>query len=148
MQSCGPSSAAIAAFCTIDAGFEVDWLCSLLSCAITGAGPSAWLDRALQGRLGGSRNPSDLDPRTLELRLGDDHAVCLEGERLDSDARALGGEHAVPVRIAQVDAVDAEVQEPADVDGPDTQVALDGVARFVGDIAPQVLGTPPGVQPD
>ena len=44
-QSCGPVSAAIAAFCTIDVGFEVLWLCSFCMAAITGAGPSAYPSR-------------------------------------------------------------------------------------------------------
>ena len=39
-DSCGPRNASTAAFCAIDVGFEVLWLCSLLIAAITAAGPS------------------------------------------------------------------------------------------------------------
>ena len=41
-HSCGPFNAATAAFCTIDVGFEVDWLCSLAIALTTGAGASAY----------------------------------------------------------------------------------------------------------
>src|SRR5271155_5403184 len=37
---CELFSAATAAFCTIDVGFEVDWLCSFCTAPTTGAGPS------------------------------------------------------------------------------------------------------------
>ena len=41
-ESCGPRSASTAAFCAIEVGFEVVWLCSLVMAAsITGAGASA-----------------------------------------------------------------------------------------------------------
>ena len=38
---CGPFNAATAAFCTMEVGFEVDWLCSFCMAAITAAGASA-----------------------------------------------------------------------------------------------------------
>ena len=40
-QSCGPLSAATAAFCVIDETFEVEWLWSALQALISGAGASA-----------------------------------------------------------------------------------------------------------
>ena len=40
-HSCGPFSAATAAFCTIEVGFDVDWLCSFCIALITAAGASA-----------------------------------------------------------------------------------------------------------
>ena len=40
-HSCGPFSAATAAFCTIEVGFDVDWLCSFAIALTTAAGASA-----------------------------------------------------------------------------------------------------------
>ena len=52
------------------------------------------------------------------------------------------------VGIAQVHAVHADVQEAADVDGADAQIALDRIAGFVRDVPAQLSGTPAGMQPD
>ena len=38
-DSCGPRRASTAAFCAIEVGFDVLWLCSLLIDAMTAAGP-------------------------------------------------------------------------------------------------------------
>ncbi len=114
----------------------------------------ARLDRPLEGRLrrpgrlGRPRHLGDLDPGLFQLGLGDDDPVRLERERLQPHAGALGGEDAMAVRIPQIEVVDADAQEAADVDGLDPQIALDGVARLVGDVVPELFGTPPGVQPD
>ena len=108
----------------------------------------ARLDRALQGRLPGTGNLRDLDPGSLELRLGDDHPVRLQGQWLQPDAGAVGVEHAMPVGIAQVHAVHADLQEPADVDGADAQVALDCSTGLVRDVLSELCGTPSGMQPD
>src|SRR3979411_1177891 len=42
---CELFSAATAAFCTIDVGFEVDWLCNFCTALTTGAGPSVYPSR-------------------------------------------------------------------------------------------------------
>src|SRR6266446_5547713 len=113
-----------------------------------GLGRLARLDCALERGLGGPADLRNLDPGLLQPGLGDDDPVRLERQRLDPDARALRAEHAVALRVAQVHAVHADAEEAADVDGADPQVSLDGVARLVGDVAPQLLGAPAGVQPD
>ena len=41
MESCGPVKASIAAFCEIDVGLEVVWLCSFIIASISGLGASA-----------------------------------------------------------------------------------------------------------
>src|SRR5512146_56073 len=41
-HSCGTLRAATAAFCTIEVGFEVDWLCSLAMALVTAAGDIAY----------------------------------------------------------------------------------------------------------
>ena len=113
----------------------------------------ARLDRALQGGFPGPRLPGtgdlcDLDPGPLQLRLSDHHPVRLQGQWLQPDAGAVGAEHAMPVGIAQVHAVHADVQEPTDVNGADAQIALDRIARFIGHVPPQLSGTAAGMQPD
>ena len=37
-ESCGPRSASTAAFCAIEVGFEVEWLCSLVMAVTIGVG--------------------------------------------------------------------------------------------------------------
>ena len=108
----------------------------------------ARLDRALQGGFPRTGDLRDLDPGSLELRLGDDHPVRLQGQRLQPDASAVGAEDSMAVGIAQVHAVHADVQEAADVDGADAQIALDRIAGFVRDVPAQLSGTPAGMQPD
>src|SRR5437879_1649121 len=44
-HSCGPFRAATAAFCTIEVGFDVDWLCSFAIALTTAAGASAYPSR-------------------------------------------------------------------------------------------------------
>src|ERR1700735_615301 len=41
-HSCGPFRAATAAFCTIEVGFDVDWLCSLAIALTTADGAIAY----------------------------------------------------------------------------------------------------------
>src|SRR5579862_4735365 len=41
-DSCDPFSASIAAFCAIDVGFEVEWLCSFIIAPIIGSGASPY----------------------------------------------------------------------------------------------------------
>src|SRR5207245_2284039 len=52
----------------------------------------ARLDRALQGGFPRTGDLRDLDPGSLELRLGDDHPVRLQGQRLQPYAGAVGAE--------------------------------------------------------
>jgi len=54
----------------------------------------------------------------------------------------------VAVGIAQLHAVDADVQEAAHVHGADAEVALDGVAGLAHDELRHLGGAAPGVQPD
>ena len=115
----------------------------------------ARLDRALQGRFRAAgprfrtgRHLCDLDPRPLELRFRDHDPMRLQRERLDLHAGAIGAEHAVSFGIPKLHGVRADVQEAADVDGAEAQVALDRIARFVRHVPAQPLGTAAGVQPD
>src|SRR5580704_5029606 len=41
-ESCDPFSASTAAFCAIDVGFEVEWLCSFIIAPIIGSGASPY----------------------------------------------------------------------------------------------------------
>src|SRR5580700_7080795 len=41
-ESCGPRNASTAAFCAIDVGLEVEWLCSLFMAVTIGGGTRAY----------------------------------------------------------------------------------------------------------
>ena len=57
---CDPLSAATAAFCTIEVGFDVDWLCSFCMALITAAGAKR-VAHAPSGHGIGLRKRSDHD---------------------------------------------------------------------------------------
>ena len=114
----------------------------------TGSRRVARLDRALERRLLRAGRLRDLDPRLLDVDFGQHHPVRPERERLELHAGAFRGQNLVAFGIAQLDAVDADVEESADVQIRHAQVAGDRVSRLVRNEAPELLGAGAGLQPD
>ena len=68
-ESIGPVSAASAAYCAMDVGFDVDWLCILIMASISGLGAERVAD-APAGHREGLRERADDD----DVGLGFAHA--------------------------------------------------------------------------
>ena len=64
------------------------------------------------------------------------------------NAGPLGAQHLDAVRVAQVDRVGADLEEPAHLDAGDGEPSLDRLLRLLGDLDAEAPGTVSGMQPD
>src|SRR5213076_1067850 len=90
----------------------------------------------------------DVDPGAHEPQLADHDLVRLERDRIHVNAGPLGAQHLDAVRVAQVDRVGADLEEPAHLDAGDGEPSLDRLLRLLRAPDAEAPGTISGMQPD